>query len=1086
MPTTPEAISEATSEATREPPAPVVVTAVVVAHDGARWLPGLVAAVAAQDRPPDVVVAADTGSTDGSAGRLVDWLGPGSVAACDRAAGFGAAVTAALQVGRATSTAPDWLWLLHDDCVPQPGALAALLTEVARDPSIAVAGPKVRALGADAGLLLEVGVTISRSGRRETMLERRERDQGQHDGVHRVLAVGTAGMLVRRDVWDQLGGFDPRLPLLRDDVDLGWRANLAGHRVVCVTDAVVGHAEAATRRRRQVHAGRHRLHRLDRQHALHVLLANLPLLHLPVALVALTLSSLVRSLGYLVGKLPRHAADELGALLSVVGRPDRLVAARRRRRRTRRVPARSVLRLLAPRSAGVRHLMETAALVTGTGAGDVAGGRHRGTAHGPARPGTAAPSTGPTSEEDEDLPSWGTGLLRRFVLRPSVGVVVALAFVALLAARSLVGDGRLLGGALLPAPDHAADLWRAYVSAWHPVGVGSDTLAPPYLAVLAALSTVLGSPERATDLVLLGVVPLAGATAYLAARRVVATVAVRVWAAATYALLPPTLGAVAAGRLGTAVLAVLLPLVGLTAVRALGLDPRRGPGSTRAAWGTALLLGVATAFVPGVAGLVLALALLALIVLRGRDLLRLAVLVVVPVALLLPWLPALVADPQLLLLEAGLPGPALSDADPEPLSLVLLHPGGPGALPWVLTAPLLLLALAALLRPDRRRPVLAGWVLAGVGLVAAVLQSRADVTAPTLEDPVPAWPGPALLLAGAGLVLAAATGAQGARARVTGSSFGWRQPAAAVLAALALVMPLVLAGWWAVAGAGDPLDRRDPVLLPAFVAAEGDQPARPRTLVLRARGPGDLTYALLRSEGPRTGDAEVAPPASATTALDRVVADLASGRGGDAAARLVHYGVRFVLLARPADPAVARAVDAVPGMVRVSGAGGTVLWRVDYRTGRLRLLPAGAPVVGPDGAPPDARLVPAGQVRASADLPRARGAADRLLVLADPRDDGWRATVDGQPLEGRAYDGWAQAFVVPRGGGRLSLGHDQGLRSLLLWVQLAGVVLVAVLALPQVRTEEDEIDEDGGTETDETGAIGSPAPARPVGARRSG
>ena len=88
---------------------------------------------------------------------------------------------------------------------------------------------------------------------------------------------------------------------------------------------------------------------------------------------------------------------------------------------------------------------------------------------------------------------------------------------------------------------------------------------------------------------------------------------------------------------------------------------------------------MATAFVPGVAGLVLALALVALLVVRGRDLLRLAILVVVPVALLLPWLPALVADPQLLLLEAGLPGPALSDADPEPLSLVLLHPGGPGA-----------------------------------------------------------------------------------------------------------------------------------------------------------------------------------------------------------------------------------------------------------------------------------------------------------------------------------------------------------------------------------------------------------------------
>ena len=64
-------------------------------------------------------------------------------------------------------------------------------------------------------------------------LERREQDQGQHDGVRRVPRrrhrrhAGPPRRLGRSSA-----GFDPRLPLLRDDVDLGWRANLAGHRVV--------------------------------------------------------------------------------------------------------------------------------------------------------------------------------------------------------------------------------------------------------------------------------------------------------------------------------------------------------------------------------------------------------------------------------------------------------------------------------------------------------------------------------------------------------------------------------------------------------------------------------------------------------------------------------------------------------------------------------------------------------------------------------------------------------------------------------------------------------------------------------------
>ncbi len=151
-----------------------------------------------------------------------------------------------------------WLWLLHDDAEPEPNALEHLLRHVDSSPTVAVAGPKLRGWS-NRRTLLEVGVTIARSGRRETGLERREQDQGQHDGVHDVLAVSTAGMLVRRDVWHALGGLDPVLSLYRDDVDFGWRVNSAGHRVVCVTDAVVHHAEAASHGRRKLGAFAERL-----------------------------------------------------------------------------------------------------------------------------------------------------------------------------------------------------------------------------------------------------------------------------------------------------------------------------------------------------------------------------------------------------------------------------------------------------------------------------------------------------------------------------------------------------------------------------------------------------------------------------------------------------------------------------------------------------------------------------------------------------------------------------------------------------------------------------------------------------------
>jgi GT2 family glycosyltransferase len=1034
-----------------------VVTAVLVAHNGARWLPQSAAGLRSQTRLPQRFVAVDTGSTDASADILGQLLGTDRVVRAPLGTGFGAAVDLGIAatddrhgesypVPDPDQPDPDqseadkpvqWLWLLHDDAEPEPDALECLLRFVDSSPTVALAGPKLRGW-TDRGTLLELGVTIARSGRRETGLERREQDQGQHDGVHDVLAVSTAGMLVRRDVWHALGGLDPVLPLYRDDVDFGWRVNHAGHRVVCVTDAVVHHAEAASHARRNLAAFPERYPRSDRRHANYVLLANLPLLLVPWAALRLTLGTVVRAFGLLVGKMPARAFDEVVALASVLGRPDRLARARWRRRSTRVVPFRAVRPLLATPASSLRHGMEKVTAVIGVGAAaSYAAGRHR------------AVETGPASEDAEDLPSWGSGLVRRVLSKPPAVLALTLIVLTLVASRDLWGGGRLMGGALLPAPDSAGDLWRTYTEGWHPVGVGSDTSAPPYLAVLAALGTLLfGNVSAAVSLLLLGAVPLAGLTAYRALRRVVESPWLRIWGATTYALLPPLTGAVAAGRVGTAALAVLLPLAAVTALRAVRGS---GSGSLRAAWIGGSLLAVMSAFAPlaYVVALVLGLGAVASRRLGRPVLLRLLVLLVMPPVLLMPWLPALARHPQLFLLEGGLVRPELVDPSLDPLAVFLLHPGGPGMYPLAFTVGLVLAALAALLRPDRRRLVMAGWACALAGIAGGVALSHTRLDAPGLDGSVAAWPGPATLIAGAGLVLAAVVGAEGARERIARSSFGWRQLAAVAVTVTALAVPVLAGPWWALQGAGGPLERRDPVLLPAFVAAEGEHRDRPRTLVLRQREEGQLSYALLRADGPRLGDADTVAGSDIAIGLDETVSDLASGRGGDAAADLLPYGVRFVLLGRPVDPALADAIDAVPGLVRVSAPDRAALWKVRYPAGRVRVVSGTADTSG--------TVLHSGAVGVRTEV--SAGRTPRLVTLADQRDSRWQATLDGRRLEPRRYDGWAQAFVLPADGGQLVVRYDDGDRQLLLWLQLAAVLIAVVLSLPAVRTvdEPDEV-----------------------------
>ena len=203
----------------------------------------------------------------------------------------------------------------------------------------------------------------------------------------------------------------------------------------------------------------------------------------------------------------------------------------------------------------------------------------------------------------------------------------------------------------------------------------------------------------------------------------------------------------------------------------------------------------------------------------------------------------------------------------------------------------------------------------------------------------------------------------------------------------------------------------------------------------------------------------------ATTALDRVVADLASGRGGDAAARLVPYGIRFVLLARPADPG--RGPRGRRGARHGAG----------QRRGRHRAL-AGRLPHRPAAAAAGRRAAWSARTarRRTPGSSRPGRCARRPTCPPEPPAacscSPTRATTGGAPASTGGPSTGAPTTAGRRpspcraDGGRLSLTHDQGLRTLLLWVQLAGVVLVAVLALPQVRTEED----DAIDETDDAGA----------------
>ncbi|MGQ4461218.1 glycosyltransferase [Streptomyces violaceoruber] len=1050
-----------------------VVTAVLVAHDGARWLPDALAGLLGQERPVQYAVAADTGSADDSSRLVAEALGDDRVLHLARRTGFGQAVEEAARTApvltpedlpylrRPSGWDPvtrswrddaydmpelphgepvHWLWLLHDDCAPEPEALAQLLRvvdteyELGRD-DVAVVGPKLRGWY-DRRQLLEVGVSIANSGRRWTGLDRREQDQGQHDHVRTVLSVSTAGMLIRRDVFERLGGFDRRLPLMRDDVDLCWRAHAAGLRVLVAPEAVVRHAEAASRERRAVDcAGRTTAspHKVDKAGAVHTLLVNVRTAALPWVLLRIVLGTLLRTVAYLVGKVPGQALDEIRGLLGVLLRPERIIAGRRERGRPQ-VEKDELRPLFPPPGATVRATVEQVA-------GDLFGSSDAEAAAGAGRHGGGIES-GPGGDDADFLEIEQFARLKRIARKPGPVLFLILLLVSLAACRALLGGGALAGGALLPVPAGAGELWSRYVDAWHTVGTGGTASAPPYLAIVAAVaSLLLGSTGLAVTLLMVCSVPLAGATAYFASRPLVPSRLLRAWAAVAYAFLPAATGALAGGRIGTAVLAVLLPLIARAGVAAAGLSGSSGArGSWRATWAYALLLTVTTAFTPVVWPVALVLGIGVLALRRGeitayapRFLAQLGT----PLLLLAPWSLSLL--PFGFFDEAGLEyGSSAASA----LDLLGASPGGPGTVGGLLLLGIVLAALAALLRSERQLGVRTAWVVALVALVFSVLSNRS------------AWAGPATLVYGIALLSAATLGADGARFRVAEQSFGWRQPVAALIALASALGPLIAAAGWMFGGADGPVERRDPVQVPAFVAEESHTRDQARTLVLDSDSAAHVGYMLVRGSGARLGDGELASGDGGNSTLDKVVANLVAGSGADQADQLGGFAVRYVLVHKGAPREVTRVLDATPGLSRLSQQDGSGLWRVDQEVARATIVSGDKAAAGKSrGGEPEP--VAAGPVEIHTDIEA--GADGRVLRLADTAAEGWTATLDGKPLTRTTVDGWAQGFQLPASGGRLDVTYDDPFtHTAWLWAQGLLAVVLVVLALPGRRRDVDD------------------------------
>lgn len=209
------------------------------------------AALAAVDgeiaRTPSVrcgVIVVDNGSADGTSEAVMHQFPQVRLSRHDDNSGF----TGGIARGVALSTA-DHVIFLNNDAVPEEGWLAELTGAIAGSaPDIIAVGGKIVDMS---GLLVDfVGGAMTFDGHAFQMHFRRplEAVTDPADGEELLFACG-GNMIVRRRPFLSVGGFDDDYFAYLEDVDFGWRAWIAGWKIVYARDAVVRHKSAATSER---------------------------------------------------------------------------------------------------------------------------------------------------------------------------------------------------------------------------------------------------------------------------------------------------------------------------------------------------------------------------------------------------------------------------------------------------------------------------------------------------------------------------------------------------------------------------------------------------------------------------------------------------------------------------------------------------------------------------------------------------------------------------------------------------------------------------------------------------------------------
>ena len=1010
--------------------------ALVVTHNGQQWLRDCLVALANQSYGLLDVLVVD----DASAGHRTERPSIRRIAKrhlrrkrwgylrTPRPLGFGGAINWAL--GRVRTDA-DFLLFIHDDAALTTDSVEHMVNRLVTDEQAAIVGPKVVGWD-DPTRLEEVGMAADRFGYPYKGLEEGEIDLGQHDTAAEVFYVTSTCMLMRHSVFRALRGWDARMRAFAEDLDLCWRARLAGHTVRVEPRAKARHAIALARgvRTSPFRPTRYYI----RRNRFRAVTKNASGLRLIALIPQFLLLVFFEMIAFVFLRQPGEIVNVARAIAWNGLRLPQTLAERARVQRRRTVPDRKLLRVTVRETTRMRSYV------------------------------------GQQASRIEE--AWGRRaelLQTRGIQLRSIGerltgwqgaVLVVVTLVIMLGFRHVLWSEPAVAGELLPYPENPTGLWRAFLASWNGSGLGHPNQSPPGFGLLGVVPyATLGGTGLAQKVLVMALGVIAFAGGYRMVSEILDRPA-RLTAGLAYAFGAVGYAGIREGGLAAMVFGAAAPFVVGAMLRLIGW--MRPPGFHRGRSIARVVLGGAAsaAFVPGSLLLYLltavVLAATRLIWARGEKVMRgfIATLLALIVAwlLLLPWSTSWFADggPLWRLLSDGSWRTYAASFEGHGMTSVVLGQTPEGLVFFGLA--LTLLGVVAVFVGDgaRRRLALALW--ATVVLSGALATAFASgVVRPFVASPTELGVLASVSFAGlAGLAVGAF------RLDLPRRGLGWIH--AATIGGLAFAAFLVAVGIGPALWRGDWDPGRtagaEPGLqsqIGALLESEAQQLGDFRTLWVGDRWNSGAASAirpggehiLTGPQGERLTDLYEISTGTGESRFRDVVASIEDGGTDLGGHFLGAFNVDFVVLS----PGTAS--DAWLGqrdLALIRSEPTYLILRNEAslaHAGVYEEPPVGPAAVGDaDAASFAGAETPEPSVRLTRENSSSYTAQEvegpATLLLAESRDDGWSARIHGRPLE-RADAGWANAWTIPSGAsGRIAVSYERPAR--LGWVLVAALI----------------------------------------------